>query len=161
MATMLRMHAQAQLWTTRALAYGTVGALLTFLIVAIPTAVVANPFFIRMTPVRPLDVVFLVVTVLLAGVLAATYARPSGQGSAGTGVFGGWLGVLAIGCPVCNKLVVLALGTAGALTYFEPVQPLLGAAGVVLLGWAVRARLRALEGCPLPAPPPPRAMRGA
>ncbi len=38
--------------------------------------------------------------------------------------------VFAIGCPVCNKLVVLALGFSGALAYFEPIQPALALAGL-------------------------------
>lgn len=150
----------AHLWSARALAFGATGALLSFVILAIPTVVVANPFFIRMTPVRPLDVAFLAATVLLTGLLAATYAAPALQSHAGTGMFGGWLGALAIGCPVCNKIVVLALGTAGALTYFEPVQPVLGAAGLLLLGWALRARIRALKGCSIPALPAARPVRG-
>jgi hypothetical protein len=49
------------------------------------------------------------------------------------------LSVLAIGCPVCNKLVVLALGVGGALTYFAPVQPILGFLSVGLLAYALRA----------------------
>ena len=38
---------------------------------------------------------------------------------------------LAVGCPVCNKVVLVALGTSGALSWFAPVQPLLGLAAVV------------------------------
>ena len=34
------------------------------------------------------------------------------------------LAFLAVGCPLCNKVVVLLLGASGALTYFEPIQPL-------------------------------------
>ncbi len=33
---------------------------------------------------------------------------------------GGLLSALAIGCPVCNKAVVLLLGSAGALTVWAP-----------------------------------------
>ena len=49
--------------------------------------------------------------------------------------------MFAISCPVCNKLVVLALGTSGALTYFAPIQPLLGFLSVGLLLYALRAQL--------------------
>jgi hypothetical protein len=52
------------------------------------------------------------------------------------------LSFLAAGCPACNKLVVLAVGTTGALDYFRPLQPLLGLASLVLLGVALGARLR-------------------
>jgi hypothetical protein len=53
------------------------------------------------------------------------------------------LSFLAAGCPVCNQLVVLAVGTSGALNYyFRPLQPLPGLASLILLGVASLARLR-------------------
>ena len=56
----------------------------------------------------------------------------------------------AVGCPVCNKVVILALGTTGARQWFEPLQPLLAVASIVLLVVAVRIRLRNQSSCPLP-----------
>ena len=56
----------------------------------------------------------------------------------------------AVGCPVCNKLVVLALGTVGAREWFEPIQPYLAAGSIVLLVVALRARLRSANACPIP-----------
>lgn len=132
----------------RARALGLAGAAGAFLAIAIPTAVWPNPFFVRMTPARPLDYLFLGLTAAGAGLLAATYARPS-DAPAQRGMFGGFLAFLAIGCPVCNKLVILALGVSGALTYFEPLQPVLGVASVVLVGTALAARLRGIERCAL------------
>jgi hypothetical protein len=41
---------------------------------------------------------------------------------------------LAIGCPVCNRIALVLLGTSGALTVFAPLQPFLGAASLVP-GW--------------------------
>ena len=75
----------------------------------------------------------LLVTSILAGLLMATYVRitgPSGsrwrQRSSGSrGMIGGALSFFAIGCPVCNKLVLLALGATGAVKFFAPVQPYL------------------------------------
>jgi hypothetical protein len=58
----------------------------------------------------------------------------------------------AVGCPVCNKLVLLALGSAGAMTLFEPFQPVLQVTAVVLLVWALRGRLRGEVACPAPTP---------
>jgi hypothetical protein len=106
-----------------------------------------------MTPVRPLDVILWPLISLASGALLATYAlgrRDDGSAASG-GAGGGLLGVFAVGCPICNKLVVLALGVSGALTYFGPIQPVLGAAAVVLPLVVLRRRLRALTGaCPLP-----------
>lgn len=132
----------------RAIAMGLAAGLATALAIAIPAAVLANPFFVRMTPVRPLDIVLLALTALLAGLLGATYARPGVAAPAGSrGGVGGILALLAIGCPVCNKIVVALLGVSGALAYFEPIQPLLGVAGLILLFTAFRLRLRSLAAC--------------
>lgn len=60
---------------------------------------------------------------------------------------GGFLSFLAVGCPTCNKLVVLALGTTGALDWFAPAQPVLGIVSIALLAWALRARLRSAIAC--------------
>jgi hypothetical protein len=49
-----------------------------------------------------------------------------------------------VGCPVCNKLVVLLLGAGGALSYFAPLQPVLGMVSLALLAYALCTRLRAL-----------------
>lgn len=66
---------------------------------------------------------------------------------------GGLATVLAVGCPICNKVVVALIGTAGALSVFAPMQPFLGAAGIVLLVVGLRRRLRDLRvaACPVPA----------
>src|SRR5262245_63470348 len=99
-----------------------------------------SPFFVRMTPVRPLDYVFWCASAALLVPLLATYVAPRAGGAgpraacalpaAGGGptTLGGVLALLAVGCPVCNKLVVLALGAGGALTFFAPLQPVLGVA---------------------------------
>lgn len=127
-----------------ALVLGTAG---TALLIGVPTDVIPNPLFGRMTPVRAYDVPVLVVVSVLSGLLAASHwgvaggacpVRPAGT----TGALGATVGWLAIGCPVCNKLVVLALGSSGALSWFAPAQPWLAALSVALLlaalGWRVR-----------------------
>lgn len=122
------------------------------LVVGIPTAVVPNPFFTRMVPAGPLNYVFWVLTSVLLGLVVATYFTKIGAPALGEGkvASGGILSILAVGCPVCNKVVVLALGASGALTYFAPLQPLIGLASVALLAYALRLRLRQVSGaCPL------------
>jgi hypothetical protein len=128
-------------------------SLLVALVLAIPTAIIANPYFTRMTPVEPEQYVFWILTSLLTGALLATYLEPGlRQGLAGRSAGAGVLGVLAVGCPICNKLVVALLGTSGALSYFAPVQPLLGVAAAGLAGYGLWVRMRALatRSCPLP-----------
>lgn len=109
-------------------------ALTTALIVAIPTVLVRNPMFTRMTPTRWWDYVFLAISAPLIGLTMAfrrhieTRDCPIERRS----LAGAALVFLAVGCPVCNKLVVALLGVGGALAYFAPAQPVLGALSVLL-----------------------------
>ena len=70
----------------------------------------------------------------------------------------GWF---AVGCPVCNKLVVGLLGTSGATGSFAPAQPALGAAAVALTAGALVIRVRAIRRGAWPLQPPRAAGRGA
>lgn len=112
--------------------------------IGVPTAVIPNPVFVRMTPVTTSNVLFWLLPALLFGPLVATYFVPlvttTCQPERRT-IAGGLLSFLAVGCPICNKLVVLLLGVSGALAYFEPIQPLLGAGSVGLLAYALWLRL--------------------
>ncbi len=131
-------------------------AALVAILIGVPTDVLANPWFTRMTPVRPQDYVFWPATSILVGMLLATYVLPSLRTrSAGrrVGIGSGVLGWLAIGCPICNKLVVALLGVSGALSYFGPLQPWLGSLGVALAAIALVVRLRTFtHGCRTSAP---------
>jgi hypothetical protein len=128
-------------------------SLLVALVIGLPTDVIPTPLFGRMTPVRPADVVLLALTALASGALLATYLRRDRtERLPKAGLGAGALGYLAVGCPVCNKAVVLLLGTSGAVTTFEPLQPLLGALAVALTLVGLHLRIRALRrGCPVPA----------
>ena len=66
-------------------------------------------------------------------------------------LLGGIGSTLAVGCPICNKLVVLAIGVSGALSYWAPVQPVLAGASLGILGYALVRRLRTAEVCVLPS----------
>jgi hypothetical protein len=126
------------------------------LLVAVPTDLVDTPFFSREIPPTWWSWPALVVSSVLAGLLTATYvARPGTpealDRSAKGGYVGGFLTFFAVGCPVCNKLVLIALGTSGALTWFEPVQPVLSLAAIGVLAWALRTRLRSDVSCALPS----------
>ena len=135
-----------RLWAQR-LVVGAAAAVVSALLMGTPTDVVPNPWFTRMTPVRPLDVVLLVLTAVTLGLLAATYVRARSGGGAGRGATGGTLTGLAIGCPICNKAVVALIGTSGALNWFGPLQPLIGALGLGLAIWALVLRLRPRPAC--------------
>jgi hypothetical protein len=146
----------------RPVGIGVLAALGTGALIGVPTDVVPNPWFGRQTPVHPYDVVVLLVLSAITGALIVVYAAAGGSavGTKRAGLGSGVLGWFAVGCPVCNKIVVALLGASGATSTFAPLQPALGAAAIGLAGSALALRVRALRrgACPLPAP---RSDRGA
>ena len=138
-------------WRQRQWLTAVVGAVAVAFAVGLPTDVIPNPLF-----GRPVDVTWwsypsLAVTSLLGGLLLATYvAQPQPVKHERRGISGGLLGFFAIGCPVCNKLVVIALGTSGALDWFAPTQPILAVLSMVLLALALRQRLNSADSCEVP-----------
>ncbi|WP_307823554.1 hypothetical protein [Microbacterium sp. KRD172] len=125
----------------------------TYLIVAIPTDLIDTPVFSREVPPTWWAQPVLIITAVLAGLLTATYvSRPDGpnrQNTVRLGGAGAIVSFFAVGCPVCNKLVLIALGTSGAMQFFEPIQPYLAAASIGLLVWALTRRLTSEEACPV------------
>ncbi len=142
------------LWNSKKWAAAVAGAIGTLLLVAIPTAMIETPIFGRAIAVTSWSWPVLIITSMLAGLLLATYiaVEPSkaGDRQLKLGAAGGVLGFLAVGCPVCNKLVLIALGTTGALNFFAPIQPFLALLGIVLLGYALQVRLKGESACALP-----------
>lgn len=125
----------------------------TALVVGIPTGIIETSWYSRMTPVLWWNYPVWVVSAVLTGALVATYVRvPEGvKLDQQSKTFGGsLLAFLAVGCPICNKIVILALGVNGALTWFAPAQPVIALASLGLLAFALRSRVRAFRSCPLP-----------
>ena len=122
-------------WNRRRMLAALAGALATALFIGLPTDVVPNPVFGRAVPVTWWSYPVLAVVAVLSGLLLATYVRADGAAGpaapAGTdraqrrGAVSGLLSLFAVGCPVCNKVVLLALGASGAMTWFAPFQPVL------------------------------------
>lgn len=129
-----------------------VGATTSALVIGIPTGIVGTPWYTRMTPVLWWNYPIWIVTALLSGLLLATYVRsPAATGlPSRAGVGGNALSLLAVGCPVCNKLVVMAVGVSGAMTLWAPIQPILAVSALVLLAWAVWIRIDTEQRCPVP-----------
>ncbi|CAM4096551.1 hypothetical protein GCM10009799_40580 [Nocardiopsis rhodophaea] len=146
-------------WGARRWWAAAIGAAATAVLLGVVTALIPNPLFSRMIAPEWWNYPVWIASALLSGLLLATYVTPGGDDGTGatpdrgarSSLSGGLLSWFAIGCPVCNKLVLLAVGASGALTWFAPLQPLLAAAGLVLLGWALHTRLRNAASCPSPA----------
>jgi len=138
------LAAGLRMYTPRAWAITISAAAIGLLVIGLPTAIYENPFFVRMTPVRAQDYVIWIMSSVLVGLIVGSHFVASSTSGDGKIVSGGVLSVLAVGCPTCNKLVVLLLGTTGALTFFAPLQLYIGIGSVLLLGWTLLLRAKAL-----------------
>jgi hypothetical protein len=99
--------------------------------------------------------VVLIALSAITGALVATYTLAGDSGAAvpRTGLGSGIIGWFAVGCPVCNKLVVALIGASGATSTFAPLQPILGAAAVFLAAAALAVRVRAIRRGSCAVPP--------
>jgi hypothetical protein len=146
---MTELHLLAT-WPARRWVVALAGAFVTALAIAVPTAMITNPLFGREVPVTPWAWPALLGASVLSGLLLATYVRQPGVDQrlgSRTGAAGAMLTFFAVGCPVCNKLVLVLVGTTGALQWFAPVQPLLALAAVALIAWALHSRLNGEVSC--------------
>lgn len=131
-------------------------------------AIIPNPVFGRALPPEPFAIAVWLLSAPLMGIIGASYATPAMPIVAGpatsvplapapdiaaserrTGRLGAVASVgafLAIGCPVCNKVALVLLGTGGTLAIWAPLQPVVGAASLALLGatavWRLTLRRR-------------------
>lgn len=126
------------------------------LALGVPTALVPNPFFSRSVPPVWWNHVVLVLTALLSAVVLATYVRTEAsrrdvreRTGRALGSAGAVLSFLAVGCPVCNKAVLLLVGTSGALSYWAPLQPVVAVVSLALLAEAALRRLASETACPV------------
>ena len=131
-------------------------------LIALPTAIIPNPIFGRAIETTWWSYPTVVFSALLGGLLIATYVRESftdpeiaaesTNKSLRLGTLGGFISFFAVGCPVCNKLVLLSLGSSGAISWFAPIQPFLAVISLLFMLSAVNVRLSNQDSCSL-APP--------
>jgi len=126
-------------------------------LIALPTAVIPNPIFGRAIETTWWSYPTVVFSAILGGLLIATYVRESvtdpevpvksTDKSLRLGTLGGLISFFAVGCPVCNKLVLLALGSSGAISWFAPIQPFLAVISLLFMLWALNVRLINQDSC--------------
>lgn len=145
-------------WSRRRWLAAAIAGVVTAVLVAVPTAVIPNPVFGRAIAVTWWSYPVVILTGILAGLLFGTYVREPGTEPEGRqeqeldrasrmGMAGTLVSFFAVGCPVCNKLILIALGASGAVTWFAPLQPLLALASIALMLVALRLRLRSSAVC--------------
>lgn len=156
-------------WTRRQYAVAAATAIGFGVLLGIATVLIPNSWFMRDIDTVWWNYPVWILTSIGVGMLTATYVQPSrstakgGDGAASSpteqrttrmGFAGGILTWFAVGCPVCNKIALLALGYSGAITWFAPIQPVLAVGALILTGIALLWRLPAQISCPLPSSVP-------
>jgi ABC-type sugar transport system permease subunit len=138
-------------WSIRRWITAAISAIATGLVISIPTAVLENSFFGRDIAVTAWSIPVIVITSILSGLLFASYVKNDSANVEDTslkiGTAGAFFSFLAVGCPVCNKIALIALGYSGAMNYFAPVQPFLALAGIAILAYALIMRLNGEVRC--------------
>jgi hypothetical protein len=142
-------------WPARRWLVAVVSGGLAALLIGVPTGVVPTSFYTRMTPVTWWDYPVWGLSAVLVGLIAATYLRAGEPRAAAPDrrvrtVGATVLSTFAVGCPICNKLIVAVIGVSGALNYWAPLQPVLGVLSLALLATALAVRLRGTVACPVP-----------
>lgn len=153
-------------WTARQILVAALAAVVVGLLIGAATVLIPNPLFARDIPPVWWNYPVWIITSIVSGMLLATYIQPNTAGAGDNaevldpkgrygklGMVGGFLSWFAVGCPVCNKIALLALGYTGALTFFAPLQPVLAILALVFTCLALVWRLQGLAVCPMPARP--------
>ena len=161
-----RWRSVFQLFGLRSWLVAAIGGIVTLVLIGIPTAIIDNPFFFRMTPVRTQDYFIWVATGLLTGLIAGTFTLSAKASASGKVVSGGFLSVLAVSCPICNKLVLYCWVPPGrSLTSGRPsftsgsplwlylagrcicgCRPSIGVAALLLNRWKPQKRIQRNNG---------------
>lgn len=166
LGTVLRLAWQGlRMWTPRQVTAALLTSAAVAAAIGVATVLIPNPLFARDIDPVWWNYPIWILTSVLTGMLAATYVRPVAgsrpeasaqppedqtRRSSRMGLVGGVLAWFAVGCPVCNKIALIALGYSGAITWFAPVQPFLAGAAVILCAVALVIRLKGQVLCTLP-----------
>lgn len=155
-------------WTPRQVLFAILGSAAIAAFLGIATVLIPNPLFARDIPPVWWNYPVWILTSIMSGMLIATYVRRPGSArekpsedadaserrSSRLGMAGAFAAWFAVGCPVCNKIALLALGYSGAITWFAPVQPFLAIAALAFTTAALIGRLRGQVLCPVRTPSP-------
>ena len=105
------------------------------------TALWLNPYFIRMTPVTGWDYLILSLESMLIGLF---FGIPKPRCASKKAGIGGVFGFLGFGCSICNKFLLLPLGSRFLLTYFEPIRYYIGATVILIFYFVLYQKMALL-----------------
>lgn len=142
-------------WPARSRLVALIVSLVAAVLSGIPTGMIPTNLFYRMTPVLWWDYPVWVASATLFGLLVGSYFTGSSAPSKSVNrpIAGEFASTIAVGCPICNKVVVAVLGVSGAMNIFAPIQPVLGVLSVAFMFALLLMRLRAQNtACPVAGP---------
>lgn len=157
-------------WTVRQWAAAGAGTVVVGMAIGLSTVLIPNGWFGREIESVAWNYPVWIMVSVLSGMLFATYVRPRAisqdpdgtepqaspgdrledRRESGLGMVGAVLGWFAVGCPVCNKIALIALGYTGALRWFAPFQPFLAVGAIAMSVTALALRLRGQIWCSIP-----------
>ena len=160
-ATTARAAAALRTWSRRQVTVAAAATAAVAALIGLSTVLIPNPVFGREIASLWWNYPVWLLGSVLAGMLVATYVRAPGttpdaadldvvDPPSRLGMAGGVLTWFAVGCPVCNKIALLALGYTGAIQWFAPLQPVLAVLAIALTGYALVQRLANQNSCRLP-----------
>ncbi|MDO5722767.1 MAG: hypothetical protein Q4P06_09565 [Actinomycetaceae bacterium] len=115
---------------------------LTALFLTLPTSILPNPIFAREVPIRWWEYPVVAVTCALTWAWFMVQTPPRQPEHHGRLLTALTVTLFAVACPVCNKIVLLTIGAAGALSTWAPLQPYLALATLIALALALGLRIR-------------------
>lgn len=128
----------------------------SFLIMGIAGETLPGASYGRVVPVEWWNYVTLLVSPLLIGLIAGSYAGDRspdlrfGGAKASTGA-GALIGTAAMACPACSPLAIPLFGAAGVLSFLAPERWLIALLSVLMLLVVLVLRLRGSRACAVPA----------
>lgn len=120
------------------------------LLFGIPTALIPTPWFVRMIPARTSDYVFLLLNSALIGSYVGLHTYEKHERSKKGDVLattGSIANIFAVGCPVCNKLLVALLGVSAVMSFFEPLRAWLGVFSAGMILFALWFKIKKVKSC--------------
>ncbi len=128
------------------LGIGILAGMAIFLAFGIPTAVIPTGLFTRMVPAGILDYIFLIVTSAMLGAYVSLYLYGRRTCSKDYAAAGGAVpAFLAVSCPACSVILVSLFGMSAVMIYFEPLRPVLGIIGTVILAAALYLKAKSIS----------------
>lgn len=105
----------------------------------IPTALIPSGIYIRMIEVTIFDYFFLLATSMLIGIYIGlwSYKKESGHYGKKYLIGGSASSFFAVSCPLCNILLVSLIGVSSVMIFIEPLRPVLGVTGLLVLGYLI------------------------